>query len=109
MQITITGRHVSVGDEVKQYARDKSEKLLKFYDRIQAIEVIIDHEGEEFTVELIVNAGARNEFVAREAGADTLALIDLTVDKLERQLTKHKERLRDRMHSNKKPPATGTE
>ncbi len=109
MQITITGRHVSVGEEVKQYARDKSEKLLRFYDRIQAIQVVIDHEGGEFTVEMIVNAGARNEFVAREAGSDTLVLIDVTVDKLERQLTKHKERLRNRMHMNKKPPPPGTE
>lgn len=109
MQITITGRHVSVGDEVKNYAREKSEKLLRFYDRIQAIEVIIDHEGDEFTVEIIVNAGGRNEFVAREAGADTLALIDVTVDKLERQLTRHKERLRNRMHVTKKPPEPDTE
>lgn len=109
MQITITGRHVSVGEEIKQYARDKSEKLLRFYDRIQAIQVVIDHEGDEFTVEMIVTAGARNEFVAHETGSDTQALIDVTVDKLERQLTKHKERLRNRMHVNKKPPAPETE
>jgi len=105
VQITITGRHVSIGDEIKQYAREKAEKLLKFFDRIQAIEVVIDHEGEEFTVEMIVNAGARNEFVASEIGADTQGLIDLTIDKLERQLTRHKERWRDRRHINKKPSA----
>ncbi len=109
MQITITARHVSVGEEIKQYARDKAEKLLRFYDRIQAIQVVIDHEGDEFTVEMIVNAEAKNEFVAHEAGSDTQVLIDVTVDKLERQLTKHKERLRNRMHLNKKPSPPDTE
>lgn len=109
MQITITARHVSVSEDIKQYARDKSEKLLRFYDRIQAIQVVIDYEGDEFTVEMIVNAGSRNEFVAHEAGSDTHVLIDVTVDKLERQLTKHKERLRNRKHLNKKSPTPDME
>ena len=109
MQITITARHVSISEDIKRYARDKSEKLLRFYDRIQAIQVVIDYEGDEFTVEMIVNAEARNEFVAHESGSDTQALIDVTVDKLERQLTKHKERLRNRMHLNKKPLAGDTD
>ena len=109
MQITITARHVSVGEEIKRYAQEKVEKLSRFYDRIQTIQVIIDHEGDEFTVEMIVSAEARSEFVAHEAGTDTQALIDVTIDKLERQLVKHKERIRDRTHLNKKPPAADAE
>ena len=106
MQITIIARHVEVPEDVKAYAREKAEKLLRFYDRIQAIEVIFDHEADQSSVEMIVSAGARNSFVGHETGPDALALIDLTTDKLERQLTKHKERLRNRMHLNKKPPLT---
>ena len=104
MQITITGRHVEVPAEVKEYSRKKAEKLLKFYDKIQAIEVLWDHEGEQFTVDIIVSAGSRHTFIGRETGPDSLALVDLVVDKLERQLTRHKERYRNRMHLNKKPP-----
>lgn len=104
MQITITGRHVEVPEDVKDYSRKKAEKLLRFYDKIQAIEVLWDHEGDQFVVEMIVNAGSRHTFIGRGVGPDSLALVDLAVDKLERQLTKHKEKSRNRMHLNKRPP-----
>ncbi len=100
MQITVTGRHVEMSEDVKKYAAEKAGKLLKFYDRIQSIAVVVDSEGDQFSVEMLVNAGARNEFVGREVGSDTFALIDLTVDKLERQLTRHKEIERNRKHPN---------
>lgn len=101
MQITVTGRHVEVPEDVRRYAEEKAEKLLKYYDRIQSIGVVLDSEGDQFSVEILVNAGARNEFVGREVGPDTFALIDLTVDKLERQLTRHKEMARNRKHPGK--------
>lgn len=104
MQITVSGRHVDVPDDVKDYTSRKAEKLLRFYDRIQAIDVLWGHEGDQFSVELMVNAGARQTFIAREIGADAQTLVDLAVDKLERQITKHKEKWRHRMHQNKRPP-----
>lgn len=104
MQITVTGKHVEVSEDVKKYALEKADRLPRFFDRIQSIEVIFGHEADQFSVEILVNAGVRNTFVACERGADTFALIDLTVDKLERQLTKHKEKLRNRMHVNRRRP-----
>lgn len=98
MQISVTGRHVNVTDEVKTYAEEKAGKLPRFYDRVQAIEVILDHEGDNFTVDMIVTAEGKNHFIAHEAGPDMFALIDLIVDKLERQLRRHKERFRNRKH-----------
>ena len=106
VQINVTGRHVEVTEEVKKYAREKAEKLLRFYDRIEAIEVVLDHEGGVFTVKYIVNAGSRNEFIGTDSGPEMFAIIDRVVDKLERQITKHKERFRNRMHVTKKPPST---
>lgn len=101
MQIVVTGRHVDVTEEVKDYAAGKADKLPRFYDRVQAIEVILDHEGDNFTVDMIVTAGKSN-FIAHEAGPDMFALIDLIVDKLERQLSRHKEKFRNRKHLAKK-------
>lgn len=98
MQVTITARHVDVPANVKEYAQEKAERLLRFYDRIQAIEVIVDNEGDEFSVEILANAGARHEFIAKDIGPDTFALIDVTVGKLERQITKHKEMERNHKH-----------
>ena len=101
MEIIVTGRHVEVPAQVRAYAQDKAGKLPRYYDRIHEIEVIFDHESEQFTAEMIVRADHRHTFVATEAGPDTYALIDLCVEKLERQLTKHKEKRRNRKHNGK--------
>ncbi len=95
MQIMVTGRHVEVTDEVREYIRDKVGKLTKFYDRIHEIEVILDHEAEEFMAELIVRADHKHTFVASDTGPDTFKLIDNITDKLERQLKKLKEKRRN--------------
>jgi putative sigma-54 modulation protein len=85
---------VEVTDEVRRYIQDKAAKLPRYYDRIHAVEVILDHESEQFRAEMIVHADRRHTFVVRESGPDTFALVDALVDRLERQLTKHKEKRR---------------
>ena len=96
MQILVTGRHVEVTDEVREYIQTKAGRLTKYYDRIHEIEVILDHESEQFSAEMIVRAGRKHTFVARGTGPDTFALVDEILEKLERQLTKHKEKNRNR-------------
>ncbi len=101
VNILVTGRHVEVSDDVRAYAESKVSKLPRYYDRIHEIEVVFDHESEQFTTEMIVRADHRHTFVVTEAGPDTYALIDLCVEKLERQLTRHKEKRRNRKHEGK--------
>lgn len=101
MQIQVTGRHVEITDDVRAYVEDKTSKLSKYYNRIHEIEVVLDHESDQFKVEVIVRAGHKHTFVAAEIGPDTFALIDLIVDKLERQLTRHKEKNRNHKHETK--------
>lgn len=98
MQIQVTGRHVEITDDVRDYIHDKVAKLPRFYDRIHEVEVVLDHESEQFTAEMIVRAGRKHTFVARETGPDTFALIDVVIEKLERQLTRQKEKYRNRKH-----------
>ncbi len=98
MQIQVTGRHVEITDDVRDYIHDKVAKLPRFYDRIHEVEVVLDHESEQFTAEMIVRAGRKHTFVARETGPDTFTLIDLVIEKLERQLTRQKEKYRNRKH-----------
>ena len=101
MEIQVTGRHVEVPQEVRDYVQDKAGKLPRYYDRVHEIEVVFGHESEQFTAEMIVRADHRHTFVASETGPDTYALIDLCVEKLERQLTRHKEKRRNRKHNGK--------
>lgn len=101
MEITITGRHVEVNARVRDYVEEKVNKLPRFYDRIHDIEFVLDHESEQYTAELIVRADRKHTFVASEIGPDTLALIDVIVEKMERQLRRHKEKNRNHKHDGK--------
>lgn len=95
MQIVVKGRHVEVSDEVREYIKEKTPRLSKHYDRIHEVEVILDHESEQFSAEMIVRADHKQTFVSQATGPDTFALIDIILDKIERQLTKHKEKQRN--------------
>ncbi len=101
MKVNLTGRHVDVSDDVREYIESKAAKLPRFYDRIHEIDVVLDHESEQFTAEMIVRTDRKHTFVARVTGPDTFVLIDLVVEKIERQLTKHKEKNRNHKHDGK--------
>ncbi len=102
MQISVTGRHVELTPRTKSYAEEKASRLPRYYDRVQSIEIIIGKEAEQSMVEMIVKAAGAQDFVAKEVGPDATSCIDLLIDKMERQLTKHKERFRNRKHLAKK-------
>lgn len=105
MQITVSGRHMGVSDALKEYCEQKAGRLSRFYDRIQSIELILDgQEGHHFA-EVIVHSDGTPPFVASEEQQDAFAAIDLLMDKVERQIRRHKDRLRNRKH----PPRTGSE
>lgn len=100
MEITVSGRQqLEITPAIRQYATDKVGKLPRYFDRIQKIDVVasrrdnINHE-----VEVIVSAEHVAPFVARHAGEDLYACIDNVINKLERQLTDHKNQLRDHKH-----------
>ena len=101
---TVSSRHMDVTPPLKSYAEQKSDKLHKYYDRIQEIEVIFDASKDATRVEMIVNAEHNAMFIAHHDQGDAYACIDGCVDKLERQLTDHKERFRNRKH----PSGQGT-
>jgi len=97
MEITVSGRHLEVTPAIKEYATSKVTKLPRYFDRVQLIAIIVgksDHHT--FEVEILVEAEHHSKFVGKSLGPDVYAGIDDAVDKLERQLTDYKERLRSR-------------
>ena len=104
MIVTISGRHMEVTEALKSYAEQKVGKLTKYYDRIQEIEVIMDAHKDATRVEVIVNAEHNAIFIAHHDQGDAYACIDGCVDKLERQLSDHKKKHRNRKHPNDERP-----
>lgn len=101
MQISIIGRHTDLTEELKQYINKKVQKLPRFYNRITSIEVIVDGDSRDSKVEIIVKTTHHQPLVAHESGKDTYASFDLAIDKMERQLRRTKERLRNHKHPEK--------
>ena len=90
---------MDVSTSLKAYAEQKSNKLTRYYDRIQEIEVVFDNGKDTKRVEMIVSAEHRNMFIAHDSNEDAYACIDGCIDKLERQLSEHKKKFRNRKHS----------
>lgn len=100
MVVTVSARHMDVTPSLKTFAESKAEKLTKYYDRIQEIEVVFDAgKNDAVTVEMIVNGEHRNMFIAKHHEGDAYACIDACVEKLERQLSEHKKLIRNRKHT----------
>jgi putative sigma-54 modulation protein len=99
VQIQVSARHMDVTPPLKQYAELKAAKLDKYFDRIHTIEVVLDGAHGKMKAEMIVTAEHRDRFVAVCDNEDAYACIDACVDKLERQLTDHKKRFRNRKHA----------
>lgn len=98
MDVTVSGRHIALSDEVKSYCQEKAGRLSRFYDRIQSIEVILDGHDGQHSAEIIVHAEGTQPFVASEQHEDIHAAIDVLMDKIEAQIRRHKEKLRNRKH-----------
>ena len=98
MVVTVSARHMDVTPALKAYAQEKANKLTKYYDRIQEIEVIFDAQKDGARVEVIVNAEHNDVFLAHAEDGDAYAGLDQCVEKLERQLSDHKKKHRNRKH-----------
>jgi putative sigma-54 modulation protein len=99
VELTVTGRHIEITDAMKAYAEEKLGKLPHFYDRIENVEVILDRLAAQYRVEVVVRADHKHTFVGQTDADEFNEAVDLVFDKMERQMTKHKERVRNRKHA----------
>jgi len=91
----IIGRHMEITDAMRAQVEKKVARLSKYHDRISAIEVVIDREGNVYKTEIIIKVDRHENFVVNYAHEDAYACLDSAMDKIERQLTRHKEKTRN--------------
>jgi putative sigma-54 modulation protein len=93
MQINISGRHVEVTDSMREYVTSKVERLTHHHDRITSTNVILSVDKLIQKAEATIHVSGKDVF-AEATHEDLYAAIDALVDKLDRQLIKHKEKMR---------------
>lgn len=95
MQLTVSGHHVEVSDALREYVEGKFERLQRHFDGITIAEVTLIVEKLVQKAEANVHVAGADIFAAAESD-DMYAAIDALVDKLDRQLIKHKQKTRGR-------------
>ncbi len=93
MRTQISGHHVDVTPALRDYVNNKLERLERHFDNITKTQVTLSVEKIRQKAEAIVHVSGADFFAASES-ADMYAAIDTLADKLDRQIIKHKEKLK---------------
>jgi putative sigma-54 modulation protein len=97
VQIEISTRHGQLSEASQQKIAAKAEKLLRIFDRLTAIAVVIDLTDEAAPkVDLQVSAEHKHDFVAHDQSDSLMASVDMALHKMEQQLRKYKEKVQER-------------
>ncbi|MEH0832836.1 ribosome hibernation promoting factor [Pectobacterium cacticida] len=93
MQLNITGHHIEITEPMRDFVNGKFAKLEQYFDRINQVNVVLKVEKIRHIAEatLYVNGG---ELHATSEAEEMYAAIDVLIDKLARQLNKHKDKLK---------------
>lgn len=94
MQLNVTGHHVDITDSMQAYVEQKFEKLERHFDHVTNVHVILMVEKLRQKAEATINISGASLYADAE-NEDMYAAIDALVDKLDRQIKKHKEKLTD--------------
>lgn len=92
--ITVTGRHVEVTDYMKDYAIEKISKIDKFTPHIIDVTVVMDIQKLQHRVDIVLKL---DHIVIKSHGEtnDMYASIDQAVHKIETQIRKYRDRIRE--------------
>jgi len=100
MQLDITGHHLEITDSLRNYVIEKMEKIERHFDHVGNTHVILSVEKTRQMAEAKVNVSG-GELFANAENEDMYAAIDALVEKLDRQVKKHKEKLTDHHRTDK--------
>lgn len=102
MQLMLTGQHLDITDPLRDYVNEKLGRVDRHFDNVTSLHVVLSVEKMRQKAEATLHAAGATLFADAEH-EDMYAAIDALADKIERQVTKHKEKLTDH-HRTDVPP-----
>ncbi|MBN1237535.1 MAG: ribosome-associated translation inhibitor RaiA [Gammaproteobacteria bacterium] len=94
MQLTVTGHHIDISAALRDYVETKLAKLERHFDNMTDIHCILTVEKLVHKAEATIHLGG-GTIHADATHEDMYAAVDGLVDKLDRQVKKHKEKVTD--------------
>ncbi len=91
MNLSVTGHHLAVTPAIRGYVEQKMERILRHFDHVIDVNVILTVEKLAQKAEVTVHVRGKDIF-CECADENLYAAIDTLVDKLDRQVIKYKDR-----------------
>jgi len=98
MKIQITGRHLEITSALRSHVEEKLSKLDHHFDNILDLQVVLHVEKDSHFAEAKLSVPG-DEIVAKAEGENMYMAIDMLRDKLDRQVVKHKQKLKSHHRS----------
>ncbi|MEJ7669849.1 MAG: ribosome-associated translation inhibitor RaiA [Casimicrobiaceae bacterium] len=113
MNLNLTGVHLNITPAIRAYVVAKLSRVMRHFDHVIDVNVVMSVEKLRQKIEANVHVRGR-EIHVEAIEPDLYAAIDLLVDKLDRQVLRHKEKTaahrtdRDAIERSLLPPEPGT-
>jgi len=96
MKVKIEERHMEQSEPLRDYAISKAGELEKYFNGIISVEITLDVEKERRLVNILAHLINKKVAKASAESDDMYISIDSATDKIERQLKKYNEKLKDK-------------
>ncbi len=106
MHIDLTGHHIELTEALRQFVNDKMHRLERHFDHVTKVHVVLKVDKQRHIAEATLHvpgSNGNNIHACSEVLQDMYAAIDKLVDKLDRQILKHKDKLTDHHRKDKIP------
>ncbi len=105
MLLRVSGKNIDIGESLQQHVRDKvGAAIAKYFDREATGHVTIQPDGSGFRSDLVLHLPAGITLQAEGHGHDPYATMNQAVERLEKRLRRHKQRIKDRHAAHKGRP-----
>ena len=97
MNVQVSGHHVEVTQAIRDYVLSKLERIQRHFDQVIETNVILSVQKLRHKAEISVHLPGKDIHVESD-DEDMYAAIDLMMDKLDRQVIKHKQKAYSHPH-----------
>ena len=94
MNLQISGHHLEITSAIHDYVTGKLERVTRHFDNAIDVNVILSVEKLKQKAEVTVHLSGKDVFV-ESIDEDLYAAVDSLVDKLDRQIQKHKQKVKN--------------
>ena len=99
MNLTISGHHLDVTPALREYVTHKLDRVIRHFDHMVDVKVLLSvvkqkEKEKRQHAECSIHVKG-NDLFAESSHEDLYAAVDVLVDKLDRQVVRHKDRMQD--------------